>query len=80
MTVSFVLPNLDEKLCHFWYLFARVASDPAMPYVPTTRTVPLYFWVRFSSDVPAFRACLGIFRVLRSNYVRGSLKYETTLC
>ncbi|KAF8483834.1 hypothetical protein DFH94DRAFT_690293 [Russula ochroleuca] len=46
-----------------------LASEPAMPYVPTTRTVSLYFSVLFSPDVSAFRACLGLFRVLRSNYV-----------
>jgi hypothetical protein len=59
-----------------------LASEPAMPYVPTTRTVSLYFSVLFSPDVSAFRACLGLFRVLRSNYVRvvGRLKHGTTLC
>ena len=62
------------------YLLGPPSSDPAMPYVPTTRTMPFYFWVLFSSDVSASRACFGSFRVLHSNYVRGSLKYETTLC
>ena len=50
-----------------------------MPYVPTTRTAPHHFWVLFSHDISAFRACLGPFRAVYPNYVRGRLKDETTL-
>src|SRR6266849_5494297 len=57
---------------------ANLACDPAMPYAPTTRTAPYYFYVSCSPDVsakvPAFRACLCSFRIMHFNNVRGRVE------
>jgi hypothetical protein len=53
-----------------------LAGDPAMPYAPTTRTVPHYSGVLFSLDISAFHTRLGPFRVVHSNYVRARLNMK----
>jgi hypothetical protein len=60
---------------------ARSASDPAMPYAPTTRTAPHYFCDScsrdFSAKVSAFRACLCPFRIMHFNNVRDRIETWT---
>ena len=64
---------------------ACLASDPAMPHAPTSRTAPHYFCVRCSPDVSAkvsaFGACLCLFRTMHFNFVRDriELKHEQRL-